>query len=254
MLIRGYPLRLTGAGQKLLEHTRKIQRYEQELDLSLRADTANDYSIVTLGVNSDSLATWFFEAVSPVIEKEKLLLDLIIENEDLTFAMLKRGEVLGCISSSSKKLSGCEAEKLGTMHYYCAATPDFAAKYFPDGLNADVVREVPAVIFNSLDFMHIDFLKQQFGVKELDFPYHKIASSEGFLESVRSGISYGMIPGLQAQQDFKSRKLMNLLPGKHWKQVLFWHRQRRPERQFKKLSEEIVKNARKLIKPAVKII
>lgn len=248
LLIRGKPPVPTALGQKLLQHSKRVRVLEQELALSLDQDCSTSFYTVTLGVNGDSLATWFFPAVKEVLAKEGLLADLIIENESVTFERLRRGEVLGCISSRAARLAGCTVEKLGTMKYRCSATPQFAASYFKDGFTVESVPNTPAIIYDAYDTMHAQFLERMFKSGNLQFPFHKIANSHGFLECIRSGLAYGLAPVLQAQADYADGTLIDLVPGKTWNQDLFWHHQRSVDKQLKRLSDTIVKSARKRLK------
>ena len=248
LVIRGQPLRTTRIGSVILDHVRKTQRLEESLALSLQSEQSESFVRLTLGVNGDSLATWFFEAIAPLLKEELLLLDLIIENEGITFARLQKGEVLGCISSRSKKLSGCEVEKLGSLVYRCASTPEFKQKYFPRGLQADALRSAPAVRYDDQDSMHSDFFRKYFDLHSFDFPFHSVATSPGFLDTIRHGIAYGMAPTIQAEKDFDSGALVNLAPRFTWKQDLYWHHQRREDPAFKRLSRQFVINSRRLLR------
>lgn len=242
LVIRGQPPRTTGLGTSLLEHARRVRRMEEELALAVRS--GERLSTVTLGVNSDSLATWFFSAIAPVVSAERLLLDLIIENEDSTFERLQRGEVLGCVSSRAQKLAGCEIEKLGTMDYRCAATPAFAKRYFPDGLTPNALLDAPAVQFDQFDLMHRNFFEKYFGWGTIEFPVHRIADSNAFLDAIVHGIAYGMALELQARALFRSGALIDLAPGKVWRQPLYWHYQRRAGARMKSLAKLMGRQAR----------
>jgi LysR family transcriptional regulator (chromosome initiation inhibitor) len=248
VLIRSQPPRPTPLGYKLLSHARRVKLLEQDLAITLKTSDSESFTPVTLGVNGDSLATWFFSAVSPVLKKSKILLELIIENEDITFSRLQHGEVLSCISSRSKRLPGCEVERLGVLPYLCASTPEFAKKYFPSGINREAAEKAPAVIYDQHDYMHYDFFKKNLKLKDIHFPVHRIANSLGFLDSIRYGLAYGMAPLIQAKSDFKVGDLINLTPDEIWKQPLYWHYQRKGDKDLQTVSRKMAENARKLLK------
>lgn len=248
LLDRTQPPTPTSLGELLVRHVRQVQRLEESLHLSLNEDLNSNFVTLTLGVNSDSLATWFFEAMGPLLKQQGILLDLIIENEGVTFSRLQRGEVVGCISTRAKRLAGCEVEKIGVMQYRLASTPEFAKQYFPDGVTAENVKKTPAVIFDLNDKLHDLFLLRFLRIRESEYPLHRINTSHGFLEVIRQGLAYGMAPVLQAQKAFDSGALVDLAPGKVWKQELYWHHQRREDEALRKLSKGFVSNARKILR------
>ena len=68
--------------------------------------------------------------------------------------MLKNGDVVGCISTRDNPLQGCRIDYLGWMNYHMLAAPDFAEKWFPNGLSLAEAGRAPAIIFNRKDELH----------------------------------------------------------------------------------------------------
>jgi LysR family transcriptional regulator (chromosome initiation inhibitor) len=247
VLIREQPPRLTSLGAQLLEHARGVQRLEQELEFQLEQTSAERIKTVTIGVNGDSLATWFFDAISESVRHTPFVFEFIIENEEVTFSRLKRGEVLGCISSRAKGLAGCEISKIGSMYYRMVATPAFIDYYFPKGFSYESLKQAPAVIYDSYDFMHAQFLEKSLRMKNVHFPFHTIGNSHAFFHMVKNGLAYGMVPELQCTSSLDEGELVDLAPTKIWKQELYWHHQRGMDKGLKKFSEAIVRQGKKLI-------
>ena len=108
------------------------------------------------------------------------------------------------------------------------------------------------MIYDDFDRMHHDYLEKHLKFKSPEFPMHKIGTSQGFLDCIRHGLACGMVPMIQARDDFKSGKLIDITPGKHWRQDLYWHHQRREDRTLISLSEKIVFNAKRIPKRAYK--
>ncbi len=64
LLIRSQPLQLTSVGQKLLRHYHQVSLLQNELLNSLYDAREQGFSRLTIGLNADSLATWFMERCS----------------------------------------------------------------------------------------------------------------------------------------------------------------------------------------------
>ena len=67
--------------------------------------------------------TWFYPAVNEFLSREKVLLDLTVDDQDQTRKLLRDGMVMGCISSEPEPVQGCRAARLGTMCYRMLAAP-----------------------------------------------------------------------------------------------------------------------------------
>ena len=61
---------------------------------------------MTVGINADSLATWFFPAVGGFLDCERVLLDLSVDDQAETLKLLKNGEVLGCVFGPGRAHAG----------------------------------------------------------------------------------------------------------------------------------------------------
>lgn len=154
LLVRSTPPDVTPAGRRLLRHYLKVKKLEDDLLDDFADDDEKRFASLAVGVNADSLATWFPGAMGSFLENERVTLDIRTDDQEQTHRMLKDGEVVGCISSRKQPMQGCRASYLGKMDYRLFATPAFAAKWFPDGFNLVEAREAPALIFNRKDNLH----------------------------------------------------------------------------------------------------
>ena len=109
---------------------------------------------LAVALKEDSLATWFFPCIAPFLSQHPVVMDLRVDDQDQTHRFLSDGQVLGCISSRSEAVQGCNVSFLGTMDYRLVATPAFVKKWFPHGLDRESMDKVPAVIFNRRDKLH----------------------------------------------------------------------------------------------------
>ncbi|HHW63409.1 MAG TPA: ArgP/LysG family DNA-binding transcriptional regulator, partial [Rhodocyclaceae bacterium] len=125
LLVRSKPVRPTPAGRRLLPYLAQLRLMEAEARRALAPRQAHGPLRLAVGVNADSLATWFIGAVAEVVRDEGIVLDCVVDDQDHTHALLADGEVLGCVSTRPDPMRGCAAERLGVMPYLCAAAPDF---------------------------------------------------------------------------------------------------------------------------------
>jgi len=175
-----------------------------------------------VGVNADSLATWFIGAVAEVVREESIVLDCVVDDQDHTHALLADGEVLGCVSTRADPMRGCAAERLGTMPYLCAGSPAFRARWFPRGLTREALASAPAIVFGRHDDMHEAFLQRHFGLDAGRYPHHVVPSSEGFMAFAVAGLGYGFVPEIQARAHLARGELVDLVPERE-DVVLYWH-------------------------------
>lgn len=244
LLTRTLPPVPTPGGTAILNHYLQVCHLEEDLSRQLDLATAPGFRTLALGINADSLATWFYPAVAPFLEKSAVLLDLTVDDQDQTRRLLRDGRVMGCISSEPEPVQGCRVAYLGTMCYRMAATPAFKARFFPEGLTREGILRAPAVIYNHKDDLHGRFLTRQFDAGlAAQVPAHYIPSSEQFVNVILSGSAYGMVPDLQGGAAMEDGRLVDLLPVERCDVSLYWHRWTIRSALLDDFSTAIVKNA-----------
>lgn len=224
LVIRSTPLRATEAGHLLLRHYDQIILLEDALMRDLKADESREPVHISLGVNADSLATWFLEAMESVMREGNIRISLEVDDQDRTHDLLKSGEVLGCVSTRPDPMQGGRSLALGRMRYLPVASPEFIARYFPDGVTGETLRKAPAVTFNRRDALTDEFLRRFFDIAPGEYSTHYIPSSEGFVQLAENGAAYGLIPEIQCCKSLKSGRLKLLRKGSHIDVQLYWHR------------------------------
>ncbi|QYJ87725.1 LysR family transcriptional regulator ArgP [Shewanella mesophila] len=222
LLIRSNPAEATPMGKRLLRHYAQVSLLESELSAEIDADDPSLPTIVKIGVNADSLATWFLPAVSEVFKRHKWLLELIVDDESYTHHLLKSGAAVGCVTTTESPLTGCSSEYLGQMEYLCVATNDFIAQYFANGLSPESLAKAPAVVFSTKDKLHEKFLAEYFAMEPQAWNEHQIPSSESFLDAIMLGMGYGLVGHLQAKPLLDSGRLQLLTPAKTMRVPLYW--------------------------------
>ena len=223
VLVRSQPVRPTPAGKRLLRHVRQLQLLEAELRHDLAGDVPDAFTTLAVAVNADSLETWFPEAIADCVAQENLLLQLIVDDQDYTHALLKNGDVIGCVTTQAQALTGCQSVCLGRMPYVCVATPAFARRYFAHGVSAETLRAAPAILFNLKDSLHLNFMAD-YGLALNDFPYFTVPAVHALLNVVLAGLGYGLTPRLQVADLLASGRLVDVLAGAPGPALtLYWH-------------------------------
>ncbi len=223
LLTRTVPPAVTEAGQRFLAHYLQVKHLEENLEG--RAPLSGSHQPVTLsvGINADSLATWFPRAVAPMLADGKILLDIRVDDQEQTHKFLKTGTVCGCISTQDRALQGCRIFEIGTMAYQLMCTPNFKEKWFAGGVTLDAASKAPAVIFNRKDELHAKMLATLFDTVPGDVPITYVPSSETFVDFIAMGLGYGMVPLAQGTPLIQKKLLTVLLSGRTINVRLFWH-------------------------------
>ncbi|MCP4686990.1 MAG: ArgP/LysG family DNA-binding transcriptional regulator, partial [Desulfobacterales bacterium] len=163
LIARTTPPGATPAGRKLVKHYLQVKRLEDDLAGGMDEPSGKGFTSMAVGVNADSLATWLPDAIRPFLLEERVVLDIRVDDQELTHRLLKNGDVVGCISTRDHPVQGCRMEYLGCMIYRMMAAPGFAAQWFPRGLAIEEVRRAPAVVFNRKDKLHHKLLRRVLG-------------------------------------------------------------------------------------------
>lgn len=220
VLVRAPQLRPTELGKQLLSHVRQVQFLEHDLQLRVPILGKNKTHL-RIALNADSLATWWTACVADYCRKHKILLDIVIEDQDVGLKRMRDGEVSGCICSSEQPVQGAKAIYLGSLIYRAYARQDYIQDYFKEGLSAPALSSAPAIVFGPHDKLHKTFLSKigYLGA----FPYHICPSSEGFVKMVTAGVGYGILPEIQVKKEVDNNQIV-LFAKEHYIEVpLYWH-------------------------------
>ncbi|PWI34640.1 ArgP/LysG family DNA-binding transcriptional regulator [Vibrio albus] len=240
VLVREQPPRVTPAGQKLLGLYRQVCVLEQDLLPELSNDGEEKPVSVSIATNADSLATWLFPAITPLMKQRKLEIHLVVDDERRTIDKLKNGEVVGAISQSAKPLPGCNAVLLGDMPYLCVSTPEFYQTYFSGGVDINSLEKAPAIAFDHHDFVNERFVFKNFGHEMISEVKHGVASSEACVKAALAGFGYCMIPEIQIREELDNGQLIDITPGLCVDQQLYWHHWQLESGVLKDLSSSVI--------------
>lgn len=243
LLKRSSPPKATSAGQQLLKHYRQVKRLEDDLGFSPNK-TDKGFTSLPVGVNADSLATWFLPALDQYLSDEPILLDLSVDDQAETHRLLRDGEVLGCVSARSEPLQGCRVEYLGDMVYNLYCTKDYESKWFKDKRAIESFSNAPILIFNRKDTMHSEFLEDVYGESPRSFNGFYLPDSEQFAPTIATGRVCGMMPEQQAADRIATGELVPLLPEHSFIVRLHWHCWNIESRLLNGFTRELVAGAR----------
>lgn len=205
LIIRGTPCTATPMGERLLRHADDVALIERRLmtDLAQPTDTRPTLRIAT---NADSLATWVIPALGAVTET---LFDLVIDDQDHSADWLQRGAVVAAITARAAPVAGCDSIPLGALRYLPTATPDFARRWFENGVTADALTRAPVITFNAKDRLQHQWAERLTGTR-VAMPCHIIGSTHGFRDAALAGLGWGMNPEPLVQGDLAAGRLVAL--------------------------------------------
>ncbi len=250
LLDRGPPCSATAEGLLLCRHAEGVSLLEHELHSALpglRDDDADHaHTTLRIGVNADSLASWFVPALAQVSEQAQVLFDLVIEDQDHTLALMRSGQVLAAVTAQAAPLQGFHSTPLGSLQYLATASPRYMARYFSDGVNAQTLAQAPALRFNQKDELQARWMAQLPGMAAANvaLPNHWIASAQGFVDACVSGLGWGINPASLVQAHLDEGRLVQVVPGVELPVPLYWHCVQKPGALLVLLGQAVSQHAR----------
>jgi LysR family transcriptional regulator (chromosome initiation inhibitor) len=216
---RTSPAEVTAAGAPLMRLGRQLRLLAAEAAGALGSDAVVDLAVA---VNADSLATWFRPVLTTIAENPATALRLFVEAESLSHDLLRRGEVLAAVTSEPQPVQGCSVEPLGTLRYIPAAAPGLVERHRSGrGLDWSVA---PMVVFNEKDRLQ-DWILASHGAGRPPV-VHRVPSTADFLEAVRCGLGWGMVPEPQFAPGASAGDLVRLPGSTAVGVTLHWQRWR----------------------------
>lgn len=248
LVIRGQPCLPTDLARTLCAHYDRVRLMEAELapDLSNDVLEAPHRIPLKVAVNSDSLATWFPQAIAAFAQTTDVPLDMTLDDETDTADRLRSGEVLAAVTADARPVQGCRTMPLGALRYAACASPDFVKRFFEQGLTAEALATAPCLKFDRRDFLQARWVKQALGV-EFDAPIFTVASTQAFLDLALRGVAWGLQPVALAEPHLKAERLVELRPGSRLDVVLHWTVARLPIAALPLLTKAVRKAASEVL-------
>ncbi|CAM2157120.1 HTH-type transcriptional regulator ArgP [Pararobbsia alpina] len=227
LVTRGQPCVATPSGALLCRHTERVQMLESELGgqmptARLSSNTLPaEWPTLRVAVNDDSVGTWFIDAVAEFCTERRMLLDIVIDDQDHTVQRIRDGSVQGAITTLAEPVQGCRSVRLGRMRYRAVCSPAFFERYFADGVKRDTLRVAPCVDFNPKDELQQRFIRR-ITRAEIEPPRHWIPHVEGFERACVAGMGWGMCPERMISPHLKTGALVELSEGRPFDVDLYW--------------------------------
>ncbi|WP_400160113.1 LysR family transcriptional regulator ArgP [Arthrobacter sp. BPSS-3] len=223
VLTRGRPPALTDAGHVVVRYARRLELLTADLAEELQPAGPHTAPRLTLVINSDSLHTWALPGV--VAAGAAARLEILREDQEHSLDLLRSGAAAAAVTATAEPVPGCTSRRLGTMRYLAACTPDFARRWFPDGVSADALDQAPMLAFDRKDDLQDRWLAsmQSSGSRP---PRHYIPAAQEFADAIRQGLGWGLMPDLELDGDLRSGRLGLLSPGTPVDVTLYWQQWR----------------------------
>ncbi|WP_277374029.1 LysR family transcriptional regulator ArgP [Pseudomonas sp. AA-38] len=222
VLVRATPPAPTDIGRRLLNHVQQVRLLERDLQGQVPGlDEQAAPERLRIALNADSLATWWAAAVAGFCAEQRLLLELVVEDQEVGLKRMRAGEVAGCVCAAERPVAGARSLPLGAMRYLAVASPAFIARHFAGGVTAEALARAPAIVYGPDDQLQHRYLAS-LGVTG-SFVHHLCPSSEGFVRLTESGLGWGLVPQLQVAAELTGGALVELLPGHIIDVPLYWH-------------------------------
>jgi LysR family transcriptional regulator, chromosome initiation inhibitor len=242
LIRRGQPCTATPAGLRLIRHHDEVTLLERKVSEDLPGLSPGP-ATVRIAVNADSLATWVIPALAAT---DGFLFDLVIDDQDVSQDWLRRGEVVAAITSHPGPLQGCDTIPLGALRYCATASPDYCARWFPDGITVTALGKAPALTFSDKDRLQTRWATAQ-GLARPTLPTHRIASSQAFVDACLAGLAWGMNPETLVRPHLASGALVALLPDTPLDVALHWQFTRLAAPALRPLTDAVRKAAAKAL-------
>ena len=243
---RATPCTATEAGQALYRHAREIALSEADA-LAAIGGGPRSTTRLAIGVNADSLATWFPAAMAQAGEDPSITFDIHVEDQDHSANLLREGRVMAAVTADPQPVQGCRVLPLGTLRYRALASPAFMQRHFAQGVNAAALAQAPMLVFNRKDALQTRFARRVTR-RTLTPPVHWLPEAHAFVMATRAGLGWGMIPDPMADSDLKAALLVELIAGKPVDVPLYWQYWRLNVRALNRMTEAVQQAAARVLR------
>lgn len=226
VLVRRHrPCRPTEAGKPLLRLAGQFALLEREALSEAQQGVSGGgrgRSRLAAVVNADSLATWFPTALARVSHQLDLSFDIRQDDEEHTADLLRDGSVMAAVTALREPVQGCRAQRLGAMRYHPLGAPALVARWFPDGIaTAEALAATPVIVFDRKDQTQHRLLRSVTG-RDLEPPVHYVPSVPAFVEAIRQGLGWGLVPEQIAATYLMRGTCLDIVPDRQVDVPLYW--------------------------------
>ncbi|HEU5442882.1 MAG TPA: LysR family transcriptional regulator ArgP [Steroidobacteraceae bacterium] len=246
LIVRGQPCSATEIGARICRHAELVAvlvaQLRRELPMLPQDSAGAAHASLRIAVNADSLGTWFIDAMAEFGREDAALLNLTLADEDHTAEWLRRGHVLGAVTSVGTAVQGCRIRRLGSLRYVATASPGFMRRWFPAGVSADALTRAPSLLFDSNDRLQ-ELWARRVMRREVALPVHRIPSTQAFIDAALAGIGWGMNPLSLVRAQLKAGTLVELVPDTPVDVPLYWQATRLKVPVLERLTQSVLRAA-----------
>lgn len=252
LIVRGQPCTATEIGARICRHAELVSvmvaELRRELPMLPKDSPDTPHASLRIAVNADSLSTWFIQAMADFGREHSALLNLTLADEDHTAEWLRRGYVLGAVTSVGRAVQGCRIRRLGALRYVATASPPFMRRWFPSGISADALARAPSLLFDSNDRLQ-ELWARRVVRRDVALPVHRIPSTQGFIDAALAGVGWGMNPLSLVRPHLKAGALVELAPDTSVDVPLFWQATRLKVPVLEDLTRSVIRAAAAALQP-----
>jgi len=252
LIVRGQPCTATEIGARICRHAELVSvmvaELRRELPMLPKDSPDTPHASLRIAVNADSLSTWFIQAMADFGREHSALLNLTLADEDHTAEWLRRGYVLGAVTSVGTAVQGCRIRRLGSLRYVATANPTFVRRWFPSGVSADALGRAPSLLFDSNDRLQ-ELWARRVVRRDVALPVHRIPSTQGFIDAALAGVGWGMNPLSLVRPHLKAGALVELAPDTPVDVPLFWQATRLKVPVLERLTRSVIRAAAPALQP-----
>ncbi|BBG01841.1 MULTISPECIES: LysR family transcriptional regulator ArgP [Pseudonocardia] len=218
---RSRPCAATEAGRTLLRLARQIALLEGEVARDLGEQDPAGTVHLPIAVNADSVTHWFLRAVVPLAQRHGVRLDLHIDDEEHTAALLREGAVVGAVTTSAAAVQGCAVQPIGATRYRPVAARPVYDRWFAGRDPAEAFTRAPRVDFGTKDRLQTRFAAQ-LTHRPCTGPAHRVPAADGYHDAVRAGLGWGMFTDVPARASADRGRIVLLDAERYLDVPLYW--------------------------------
>ena len=222
LVIRQSPCQPTPAGEKLLAKVKPMALLETEVMSEFVPQASTQAKRFTLAVNEDSLSTWLIPTLTALHQQHGHLFDLCVDDQDYTLDYVKNGTAIGALTSEKTPLQGCTCHRLGNMRYYAVASPQFAKRYFANGLTPQAFIQAPLIAYNRKDPLQHRFMEKVTHQALSPNNIHFMPNSSGLVTAATQHMGWCMVAEGLLGDAIKHQQLVYLAPEMWLDEPLYW--------------------------------
>ena len=246
LIVRGQPCTATDIGARLCRHAELMGALEAQLHRELpelaQGGMAPGPASLRVAVNADSLGTWFVGAMARFGQDDATLLELSVDNEDHTADWLRRGRVLGAVTSIASPVQGCRSRRLGALRYLATASPAFVERFLAEGIDAGTLARTPSLKFDGKDELQSQWVRRLLR-RDVPLPAHRVPSTQPAVDAALAGVGWGMNPECLVRDHLEAGRLVELVPGVVIDVALYWQSARLPVPALERLGRAVAATA-----------